>query len=31
MEECHPLLFEVDLENPECLPTDWQFSKIMLK
>jgi hypothetical protein len=22
MEECHPLLFEVDLENPECLPTD---------
>ena len=21
-EECHPLLFELDLENPEILPTD---------
>jgi hypothetical protein len=22
MEECHPLLFELDLENPESLPQD---------
>jgi hypothetical protein len=22
MEECHPLLFEVDLKNPEELPKD---------
>jgi len=22
MEECHPLMFEVDLENPEALPVD---------
>lgn len=22
MEECHPLLFELDLENPEELPCD---------
>lgn len=22
MEECHPLLFGVDLENPEMLPVD---------
>jgi hypothetical protein len=21
-EECHPMLFEVELENPECLPQD---------
>ena len=21
-EECHPLLYELDLENPELLPTD---------
>lgn len=21
-EECHPLLFDLDLENPEMLPTD---------
>ena len=21
-EECHPMLFEVELENPEMLPTD---------
>jgi hypothetical protein len=23
MEECHPLMFELDLENPEELPCDW--------
>ena len=22
MEECHPCFFEMDLENPECLPCD---------
>ena len=22
MEECHPLMFELELENPEMLPTD---------
>ena len=22
MEECHPLMFEVELENPEMLPVD---------
>ena len=22
MEECHPLIFEVELENPEMLPVD---------
>jgi hypothetical protein len=22
LEECHPLLYELDLENPECLPRD---------
>ena len=22
MEECHPLLYELDLENPEMLPAD---------
>jgi hypothetical protein len=22
MEECHPLMFELDLENPEMLPVD---------
>ena len=22
-EECHPMLFEVELENPEMLPVDW--------
>jgi hypothetical protein len=22
LEECHPLLYELDLENPECLPQD---------
>jgi len=22
MEECHPCFFEVDLENPDCLPCD---------
>ena len=22
MEECHPLMFEVDLENPEMMPAD---------
>jgi hypothetical protein len=22
MEECHPCFFELDLENPECLPCD---------
>jgi hypothetical protein len=21
-EECHPLMFELELENPECLPQD---------
>ena len=21
-EECHPLMFELELENPECMPTD---------
>ena len=21
-EQCHPMLFEVELENPECLPVD---------
>jgi hypothetical protein len=21
-EECHPCLFELDLENPECMPKD---------
>ena len=21
-EQCHPCLFELDLENPECLPVD---------
>ena len=21
-EECHPLLFELELENPECMPSD---------
>lgn len=21
-EECHPCLFELDLENPECMPCD---------
>lgn len=22
MEECHPCFFEMDLENPDCLPCD---------
>ena len=22
MEECHPLMFELELENPECMPSD---------
>jgi hypothetical protein len=22
LEECHPLLYDLDLENPECLPQD---------
>jgi hypothetical protein len=22
MEQCHPCLFDLDLENPECLPCD---------
>ena len=22
MEECHPLMFELELENPEALPQD---------
>ena len=22
MEECHPLLFDIELENPECMPSD---------
>jgi len=22
LEECHPLMFEVELENPEMLPVD---------
>jgi len=22
LEECHPLLYELDLENPECMPAD---------
>jgi len=21
-EECHPLIFELELENPECMPVD---------
>lgn len=21
-EECHPLMFELELENPECMPSD---------
>jgi hypothetical protein len=21
-EQCHPMLFELELENPECLPQD---------
>ena len=21
-EECHPLMFELELENPECMPVD---------
>jgi len=21
-EQCHPMLFDVELENPECLPVD---------
>jgi len=21
-EQCHPCLFEIDLENPECMPND---------
>jgi hypothetical protein len=25
MEECHPLLFDVDLENPNELPCDWSI------
>ena len=22
LEQCHPLLYELDLENPECMPAD---------
>jgi hypothetical protein len=22
VEECHPLLYDLDLENPECMPAD---------
>ena len=30
MEECHPMLYELDIENPELLPLDWQIHKTTL-
>jgi hypothetical protein len=26
LEQCHPFMFELELENPELLPIDWILS-----
>jgi len=29
-EECHPMMFELDLVNPEILPQEWYENKSMV-